>query len=823
MIKILKGAVMAITAAASIITAGLMFGTRSGLTAADVHSHKVCGDLGCTDDSHGEAISDWTELSAPNEDGSLDMTGGGHYYLANDIVITGQTMISKDTVLCLNGHTISYNGERKQGARFFYVYQNAAFTLCDCKGSGQEGKLTGSKEEAQGGAVYVSGATFNMYGGIITDNENGKPTDEQYAYHTEGGAVYISKSTFNMYGGAITNNSLISDTGHGGGVIVKDNGTFTMWDGEISGNSASSYGGGVNVSFGGAFTMHGGKISDNKTTGSGGRGGGVYVSSVKPFVMTDGIISNNETSEQGGGVYVGGGDFNMSGGRILRNKVTTEKSQYTGGGGVFTSGTFEMTGGLIQYNEATYSGGGVLVSGTSAKLTMDLGSICNNKTTGINYGGGGVCVDGGTLEITNKSFINYNETNADGGGVLVLSGGTFTASDSLIINNTAKKGGGLSFNYAQKVEISRSTIDHNTAERGAGIYTSASLDLYHSSVGENTAKGGNEYGGAIFISRGTLTTNNCTLYNNKAEGEGKVGGGVVNMGGTFKITDNTTITNNTASKGGGIYLYEGDLILDGKISMYSNTTAQSGGSNANVYIERSRYTPMIIIGDNFSTEKPIGVSTSKSLLCNYTPNYINITANGTADVSESFVSEADNQYIAYDKTNQTVQLKAEHFNLEKIEEVKATCTAKGNKEYWHCTQCNKCFEDGDGKKETTIQNITVDALGHDWDEENGNVTKEPSCTEKGIKSVSCKRCRETKEIEIEMLEHTKVVDPAVEATCTEAGKTEGSHCSVCNTVIKAQETIPAKGHTKVVDPAVEATCTEAGKTEGSHCSVCNTV
>ena len=60
-------------------------------------------------------------------------------------------------------------------------------------------------------------------------------------------------------------------------------------------------------------------------------------------------------------------------------------------------------------------------------------------------------------------------------------------------------------------------------------------------------------------------------------------------------------------------------------------------------------------------------------------------------------------------------------------------------------------------------------------------------------------------------------------TCTEPGKTEGSHCSVCNEVLKAQETIPAKGHTPVTDPAEEATCTKAGKTEGSHCSVCNEV
>ncbi len=71
--------------------------------------------------------------------------------------------------------------------------------------------------------------------------------------------------------------------------------------------------------------------------------------------------------------------------------------------------------------------------------------------------------------------------------------------------------------------------------------------------------------------------------------------------------------------------------------------------------------------------------------------------------------------------------------------------------------------------------------------------------------------------------HTEVVDAAVPATCTEPGKTEGKHCSVCNEVLVAQQEVPAKGHTEVVDAAVPATCTEDGKTEGKHCSVCNEV
>ena len=42
-------------------------------------------------------------------------------------------------------------------------------------------------------------------------------------------------------------------------------------------------------------------------------------------------------------------------------------------------------------------------------------------------------------------------------------------------------------------------------------------------------------------------------------------------------------------------------------------------------------------------------------------------------------------------------------------------------------------------------------------------------------------------------------------------------------MIVAQETVDALGHTEVVDAAVAATCTTAGKTEGKHCSVCGEV
>ncbi len=102
----------------------------------------------------------------------------------------------------------------------------------------------------------------------------------------------------------------------------------------------------------------------------------------------------------------------------------------------------------------------------------------------------------------------------------------------------------------------------------------------------------------------------------------------------------------------------------------------------------------------------------------------------------------------------------------------------------------------------------------------------PTCTEAGLtEGAHCSVCGEviTAQQTVSAKGHTSVTDPAVAPTCTETGLTEGAHCSVCGEVITAQQTVSAKGHTSVTDPAVAPTCTEAGLTEGAHCFVCGEV
>jgi len=122
--------------------------------------------------------------------------------------------------------------------------------------------------------------------------------------------------------------------------------------------------------------------------------------------------------------------------------------------------------------------------------------------------------------------------------------------------------------------------------------------------------------------------------------------------------------------------------------------------------------------------------------------------------------------------------------------VAPTETEPGKTAGSHCSVCNEVLNEQVMIPATgTPQEPDIPGHTHVY---HSTVTREPFCTEPGEKTFACE-CGEEYTEEIAALGHKPVTDPAVEPTETEPGKTEGSHCSVCNEILKAQETIVATG------------------------------
>ena len=175
-----------------------------------------------------------------------------------------------------------------------------------------------------------------------------------------------------------------------------------------------------------------------------------------------------------------------------------------------------------------------------------------------------------------------------------------------------------------------------------------------------------------------------------------------------------------------------------------------------------------------------------------------------------------------------------------------TCTAEGTKTKT-CTKCNAtvtetipktshkyvdtviaptCTTDGYTLHKcsvcgTSYKDSTTKATGHSYG--NSVVTKQPTCTSEGTAIKTCTKCNATVTEKLPAKGHTAVTDKGYPATCTTAGKTDGSHCSVCNTVIKVQTVINATGHKSSGWITDKAASIGVKGSKHKECTVCKKV
>ena len=204
-------------------------------------------------------------------------------------------------------------------------------------------------------------------------------------------------------------------------------------------------------------------------------------------------------------------------------------------------------------------------------------------------GSGGAIFNSGIMAIS-ASVISGNQ---GGYGGAVYNSGTMTLNNSQLSVNQATNGGAI-FN-AGLLALDTLTLSNNlaTAGFGGGIYNTGVLNISKSTFATNSAIGvaatastpsGISYGGALFVSSGTIGITNSTFYQNTVIGGNEYnqfqvlvpggwgfGGALFVNSGNCSLINCTIVTNSSVSKapagsiqlgiGGGIYNYSGTILL----------------------------------------------------------------------------------------------------------------------------------------------------------------------------------------------------------------------------------------------------------------------
>ena len=435
-----------------------------GIAAQAGHTHCICGGSVTAGDhtSHSDVTyTAWNGTSGityNNNTAYVYLTGNAT--LNSDLIVDGKTLH-----LCLNGKTLSSNGEKK-----IKVRNNARLVLCDCQGGGTIKGAT--KNVWGGGCVYLYTSTLDMFGGKLT---GGKVTKGG-----GGGAIAMEdeKCVFNMYGGEISGNN---GNNYGGAIFRKfdankpntTGGAFNMYGGTIKNNTAKN-GGAFFSTTGGSINLTGGTISGNKATMSSNNAGGgaIYMRGCGTITITGSAeITGNSSSLDGGAILMGWGTITISDSARLTGNTA---SRWGGAICLCTdankTSVLNMTGGEISGNNAA-EGGAVEVLDANCTFNLSGGKIINNSSSG----------DGGAIYLNQEpSVLNMtggeisgNTATGNGGGMYIYrSGSVCNLSGGTIESNTAGKNGGAVYINKGALKLSGSPVvkDNTVSGKANNVY-----------------------------------------------------------------------------------------------------------------------------------------------------------------------------------------------------------------------------------------------------------------------------------------------------------------------------------------------------------------
>ncbi|MGV3532737.1 MAG: choice-of-anchor Q domain-containing protein, partial [Chthoniobacteraceae bacterium] len=370
--------------------------------------------------------------------------------------------------------------------------------------------------------------------------------------------------------------------GHGGALAIDSEGSkvsitkSVIRDNSATGETSTTYGVQGGTASGGGISNANAQLIISKSTITGNSvTGGSGISGPQTPEIADG---QNAGRGWQGGVAMGGGIYNGLLASLAISKSTisgNNASGGTGGDGGYSDGYPIRIGAAGNGGHAF--GGGIYSAGM---LIVQTSSISGNTSVG---GEGG---SGKSLVLEEGAYLQYAYAGRGGNGGNAKGGAIFSAGASLIEGCTISANeatGGLAGERGVLLpgDIGNQAHDGFAGwSEGGALWTEGDTVIVKTVVSENRALNG----GGVFSASGALRISGSTLASNVATGD--LGGALAVLG-PLGIIENSEITDNRASKGGGIYS-GGDLQISNTILAGNVATSQGGAIVAGSALDMSK-------------------------------------------------------------------------------------------------------------------------------------------------------------------------------------------------------------------------------------------
>jgi len=422
-----------------------------------------------------------------------------------------------------------------------------------------------------------------------------------------GGAIYSTCANL-----TIVNCTFENNFAYYGSALFSSAGTLTLKDCIFSDNMAAH---GTIYSKDTCVYAYSTSFTDNYAMVYGGA-----ISSLNSDLTLDECILTNNTSFDGGAVYANNSNISMADCRVCRNSAFKTGSIFLNSGTANISRTDFSKNAM---NDYYYYARGSSIHSEGSDVSLSDCSFSDNYA----YTGGSVSSSNGNLTVDSCSFSN--DTAYVNYGVLYITDSIALVQNSNFSNGRSISTSGAIYSDKSELKIISCSLKNFTAEKGSAMFsinskiyaldcrfednnstdTGIICSVYDDLTLENCSfkNGTSPEGAAVFLNNCTLNVLGCDFIKNSASVEYyAAGAGICSLNSKLFISSsrfednslstmyyycpggaifsknceislvNSSLTNNSATYGGAVYLTDSRLITDG--SCFEKNSAYSGAA-----------------------------------------------------------------------------------------------------------------------------------------------------------------------------------------------------------------------------------------------------